>query len=240
MIGLEDRQSLSQDVGVAHAAGARLYLACAIAGIDVRTLQSWKAHEGLAVGDGRPKAVRTLPSHALSHAERAELIRVANEPRFAAVSPARIVPMLADDGVHLASESTFSRVLLDEGQAAHRGRAKKPRAVRSPTTHVAAATGVVLGHDVSADCRHRRVIPPVPDPGPVQPHDRRLGVARHGRLRARRASGAPHRAGRGHRNDAHQARAARRQRLHAESPNGVGDALLAEREALVLAASRDR
>ena len=42
--------------------------------------------------------------------------------------------MLADDGVYLASESTFSRVLRDEGQAAHRGRAKKPRTVRPPTT----------------------------------------------------------------------------------------------------------
>ena len=47
MIGLEDRQSLSQEIGVAHAAGARLHLACEIAGIDVRTLQRWKAHKGL-------------------------------------------------------------------------------------------------------------------------------------------------------------------------------------------------
>ena len=32
-------------------------------------------------------------------------------PRFAAVPPARIVPMLADEGVYLASESSFARVL---------------------------------------------------------------------------------------------------------------------------------
>jgi hypothetical protein len=37
--------------------------------------------------------VRPLPSHALSDAERAVLVRVANEPRFAAVPPARIVPL---------------------------------------------------------------------------------------------------------------------------------------------------
>ena len=132
MIGLEDHQSLSQEIGVAHAAGALLHLACEIAGIDLRTLQRWKAHEGLTAGDGRPQAARPEPSHALSEVERAELVRVANEPRFAAVPPARIVPMLADDGVYLASESTFSRVLRDEGQAAHRGRAKQPRAVRPP------------------------------------------------------------------------------------------------------------
>jgi transposase InsO family protein len=149
MIGLEDRQCLSQDIGVAHAGGARLHLACEIAGIDLRTLQRWKAHEGLTEGDGRPHAARPAPSHALSGAERAELVRVANEPRFAAVPPARIVPMLADDGVYLASESTFSRVLRDEGQAAHRGRAKKARAVRPPTTHVATAPRQVWCWDMS-------------------------------------------------------------------------------------------
>ena len=149
MIGLEDRQSLSQHIGVAHAAGARLHRACETAGIDVRTLQRWKAHVGLTAGDGRPQAQRPLSSHALSDAERAELVRVANEPRFAAVPPARIVPMLADDGVYLASESTFSRVLRDEGQAAHRGRAKQPRAVKPPTTHVATAARQVWCWDMT-------------------------------------------------------------------------------------------
>ena len=43
-------------------------------------------------------------------------MRVANQPRFAAVPLARIVPMMADDGVYLASESTFSRVLRDGGR----------------------------------------------------------------------------------------------------------------------------
>ena len=66
MIGLEDRQSLSQDIGVAHAAGARLHMACEIAGIDVRTLLRWKTHEGLTAGDGRSLAARAPPGHALA------------------------------------------------------------------------------------------------------------------------------------------------------------------------------
>jgi len=149
MIGLEDRQCLSQDIQAAHSAGARLHLACEIAGIDVRTLQRWRAHEGLTAGDGRPQAVRPVPAHALSPAERAELLRVANEPRFAAVPPARIVPMLADEGVYLGSESSMRRVLRHEGQNTHRGRAKKPRAVRPPTTHVASAPGQVWCWDMT-------------------------------------------------------------------------------------------
>lgn len=137
MIRLEDRQDLARDIDVAHAAGARLKSACETAGIEVRTLQRWKAHDGLVRGDGRPQAVRAIPSHALSEAERAQVLAVANEPRFASVPPARIVPMLADEGIYLASESTFSRVLKAHGQIAHRGRAKAPKAVRPPTTHIA-------------------------------------------------------------------------------------------------------
>lgn len=121
MIGLEDRQTLARDIDVAHSAGARLKLACETAGIELRTLQRWKAFDGLVSGDGRPQAVRATPSHALSEAERAQVLAVANEPRFASVPPARIVPMLADEGIYLASESTFSRVLRAHGQTARRG-----------------------------------------------------------------------------------------------------------------------
>jgi transposase InsO family protein len=139
MIGLEDRRILARDIEAAHQAGARLRLACEVAGIDVRTLQRWRAREGLASGDGRPGAARPTPVHALTEAEREQILHVANEPRFADMPPARIVPMLADEGVYVASESSFQRVLRAHGQTRHRGRAKAPRKSRAPTTHVATA-----------------------------------------------------------------------------------------------------
>lgn len=117
--------------------GARLRLACEVAGITVRTLQRWEAHDGLVVGDRRPGAERPTPAHALSIEERERILAVANEPRFADMPPARIVPMLADEGVYLASESSFGRVLRAHGQTRHRGRSKVPRQSRPPTTHVA-------------------------------------------------------------------------------------------------------
>ena len=149
MIDLEDRQALAQDIHAAHSEGARLHLACETAGIELRTLQRWKARDGLVAGDGRPQAVRPTPAHALSHAERAQVLSVANEPRFADVPPARIVPMLADEDIYLASESTFHRVLREHGQVAHRGRAKAPRKVRPPTTHIASAPGQVWCWDMT-------------------------------------------------------------------------------------------
>ena len=149
MIGLEDRQALAQDIDMAHAAGARLQPACEVAGIDVRTLQRWKARQGLVLGDGRPQAVRPMPSHALSPEERAALLAVANEPRFASVPPARIVPVLADEGVYLGSESSMARVLKAHGQNTRRGRAKAPKAARPPTTHIATAPGQVWCWDMT-------------------------------------------------------------------------------------------
>lgn len=149
MIGLEDRRKLARDIHRAHEAGARLRLACEIVGIDLRTLQRWKACAGLVSGDGRPEAVRPVPAHALSPIERAAVLHTANEPRFADVPPARIVPMLADEGVYIASESTFSRVLREHGQITHRGKAKAPRATRPPTTHIATAPRQVWCWDMT-------------------------------------------------------------------------------------------
>ena len=103
MTRLEDRQTLMRDIAQACAEGARLAPACALAGIAARTLQRWKI-DGLTRGDRRPDADRPAPSHALSEAERARIIEVANEPRFAATPPARIIPALADEGLYIASE----------------------------------------------------------------------------------------------------------------------------------------
>lgn len=149
MIRLEDRQEMVRHIERAHADGARLKPACELAGIDIRTLQRWKAGNGLVDGDRRPDAVRATPAHALSESERTEILRVANEPRFAEVPPARIVPMLADEGVYVASESSFHRVLRAEGQTGHRGRARAPQPSRPPTTHVASGPGEVWCWDMT-------------------------------------------------------------------------------------------
>ena len=149
MIGLEDRQRMARWIDSAHRDGARLDRACAVAGITVRTLQRWKAQDGLQTGDRRPEATHPTPSHALTDQERAAVLKVANEPRFADMPPARIVPTLADEGVYLASESTFSRVLRAAGQNRHRGRAKAPHAKRLPQTHVATAPRQVWCWDLT-------------------------------------------------------------------------------------------
>jgi len=149
MTRLEDRRTLAHDIERACAAGARLVPACALAGVDPATLRRWRAGDGLARGDRRPDAHRPTPPHALTAAERARIVAVANEPRFAETPPARIVPALADEGIYIASESSFHRVLRAHGQMNRRGRARPPRAARPPSTHVATGPGQVWCWDVT-------------------------------------------------------------------------------------------
>jgi transposase InsO family protein len=148
MILVEDRQMIAERISQAHAKGARLKAACELAGVDVRTLQRWK-RDGLQRGDQRPHVVRCAPSHALTIQEREQILQVANEPRFAELPPARIVPMLADEGTYIASESSFSRVLRAHGQTRHRGRAKAPHRKRPPSTHVATAPRQLWSWDMT-------------------------------------------------------------------------------------------
>jgi transposase InsO family protein len=149
MTRLEDRQTLASDIKQACAAGARLAPACTLAGIDPATLRRWQAGDGGVQADRRPDADRPAPSHALSEAERARIVEVANQPRFADTPPARIVPALADEGIYIASESSFHRVLRAHGQMNRRGRARPPRPSRPPTTHVATGPGQVWCWDVT-------------------------------------------------------------------------------------------
>jgi putative transposase len=149
MTRLEDRQILVHLITQARVGGSRQAPACALAGINPRTIQRWRNGDGLIRGDRRPDAIRPAPSHALTETERARIVAVANEARFAETPPARIVPVLADEGVYIASESSFHRVLRAHGQMNRRGRARSPRRSRPPTTHIATRPGDVWCWDVT-------------------------------------------------------------------------------------------
>lgn len=147
MISLAEREQRITWINEARANGARLNAACAEADIDARTYQRWQC-EGVVRVDGRPTALRPIPPHALSDAERAQIIATANESRFASLPPSQIVPRLADEGVYLASESTFYRVLRAADQQHHRGRARSP-VKRVASTHAATQPNAVWCWDIT-------------------------------------------------------------------------------------------
>jgi putative transposase len=75
-----------EDIVAARAEGARLVPACEVVGISLRTYRRW--NRGTQVkADGRLTAVHPAPRHRLSEAERAQVLHVCNEPRFASLPP---------------------------------------------------------------------------------------------------------------------------------------------------------
>lgn len=111
--------------------GANQEKACKIIGITTRTLQRWTmGDEVLPDGRTQAKATSSPPSNKLSEQERDLILKTANSPEFANLTPNIIVPMLADQGKYIASESSFYRVLRDAKQLAHRGKAKPPTTKR--------------------------------------------------------------------------------------------------------------
>lgn len=125
-------------------AGARRWKACEILEITLRTLQRW---EGSCGGDQRA-GPSNGPENALSEAERALIVAVATSKMFRDLSPAQIVPILADTGVYLACESSFYRILREEKLLTHRGRARARRHHR-PVEHVATGPNEVWSWDIT-------------------------------------------------------------------------------------------
>jgi len=124
--------------------GARQWKACAILGLDPRTVQRWSAG---AVEDLR-RGPKRSPQNKLSEVERKRILKVVNKPQHRDLPPSQIVPRLADKEIYLASESTMYRILREEKQLAHRGRAQ-PRKHRRPDSHVASGPGQLWSWDIT-------------------------------------------------------------------------------------------
>lgn len=127
-------------------AGARLRNACEVIGISDRTFRRWRRSDTLS--DGRKGAARCCP-HALSEAEKEQMIEVCNRPEFQSLPPSQIVPRLADKGVYLASESSFYRVLREYEQHHRRGHAQLPRNVAKPKALAASGPNRVWSWDIT-------------------------------------------------------------------------------------------
>ena len=64
--------------------------------------------------------VRPSPPHTLTDEERQIILDIAHSDRFINASPAEIVYVLIDEGIYIASERTFYRVLADNNEIRER------------------------------------------------------------------------------------------------------------------------
>ncbi|MDH6156684.1 transposase InsO family protein [Janthinobacterium sp. CG_23.4] len=148
MICAPDRQQVITLVEEAVDGGCRRAQACGALEISLRTYQRWMQGSDGSQADGRKGSRRVAPANKLSEEERQQIVKVANSPEFASSPPSQIVPTLADRGEYLASESTVYRILKDEKQQHHRGRAKKP-STRVVTSHCATEPNRLWAWDIT-------------------------------------------------------------------------------------------
>lgn len=132
----------------ANQSGARKAQACAEMGLTLRTLQRW-TEDGEVKVDARTTTTRPAPSNKLSEAEQEAVLATCNRVDNAHLPPSQIVPKLADEGIYLASESTFYRVLKAHDQGHRRGRAQPPRPRTPPTSYSATAANQVWSWDIT-------------------------------------------------------------------------------------------
>jgi putative transposase len=147
MIALPERQQIVSWIEEAHTAGARRNRACALLGISLRTLQRWQ-QSGEVSADGR--CTRDfIPANKLSDQERQAVLSVANSAEFAALAPSQIVPILAERGQYLASESTFYRILREAKQLKHRQSSRAATGCLKPKALKATAPNQLYSWDIT-------------------------------------------------------------------------------------------
>jgi Transposase and inactivated derivatives len=126
-------------------AGARRGPACRVVGLSVRTVERWRA---APAGEDARHGPHHQPANALTPVERRTILSTVTSAVYRDLSPHQIVPLLADTGRYLGSESTIYRILRAEALLQHRGRAKPP-ARRGARTHTATGPNQLWSWDIT-------------------------------------------------------------------------------------------
>ena len=148
MISTPDRRQTIALINKARHGGARLASACQMAGISARTYQRW-TEDGNVRPDRRPVAKRPEPANKLTLDERQQVLDICHQPEYASLPPGQIVPILADQGTYVASESSFYRILHEADEQHYRGRSRKPRCLTPPKGYRATGANQVWSWDIT-------------------------------------------------------------------------------------------
>ena len=146
LITSDERKDILGLLSEAQISGARQAKACEIIGINAKTIQRW-CHEN-NTHDKRLDASH-VPRHKLSDLERQRIINTVNEVKYAHLPPSQIVPILADKGLYIGSESSFYRVLKAHKQLMHRQRSKPNRKVKKTKALIAPGPNQVFTWDIT-------------------------------------------------------------------------------------------
>ncbi len=148
LTSLDNRIQLVDLIREAHESGARLDKACEVAVLSKRTYRRWY-RAGKVQADQRASALRPEPANKLTEDERQQVLTTCNEERFSSLPPSQIVPTLLDEGVYIASESTYYRVLKANKLSHHRGRSRHTTTRIKPMAYQAKGPNEIWSWDIT-------------------------------------------------------------------------------------------
>jgi putative transposase len=145
LIDTAQRKQAIELITEACQSGARKHKACELLGVSLRTVERWEKE---ADGIDKRKVTKRIPANKLTQERRNMVLKIANSAFYQNLPACKIVPLLADEGCYVASESTFYRILRAEKQLVHRQLSRSVTHHR-PKTYIAAGANQVWSWDIS-------------------------------------------------------------------------------------------
>ena len=145
MTNLEERVKIVKDVTCAIENNARVKKACEVIYLSHKTYLRWKQNNQ---GDLRPIATKTNPN-ALTHQEKELIVSTCTSAEFKDMTSNEIVPILAERGTYIASESTFYKVLKENKLLKHRENTLVPQKRIHPPELIATGPNQVYSWDIT-------------------------------------------------------------------------------------------
>lgn len=141
----EERMECITLIENAVSSGARIEPACETLELSPETFRRWKSKPDGADERAGP---HTPSNAALTDEEKAMIEEIVSSKRFRDKSPWQIVPALADEGLYIASEASFYRVMREKGLLSHRGRSR-PRQRRQVPCLIAKRPNEIWSWDIT-------------------------------------------------------------------------------------------
>ena len=126
--------------------GVRISTICEYIGINERTYERWRKENGLI---DKRKGAKKFVANKLNEQERDEVVKICCNEEYRDLNPCEIVPILAEKGLYVASESTFYRVLKERGLNKSRNNTKAPNRNNRPDELVATGPNQVWSWDIT-------------------------------------------------------------------------------------------
>jgi len=142
-VSLENKVKALELIEEAVNKGSRHALACGDMEINLKTFKRWR-HDTR----DRRRGPLSAPANKLNAQEISAVLRICTSQEYMDLPPCQIVPLLVDQGVYVASESSFYKILRERKLLEHRGKSR-PKTKSRPAPLVATGPNQIYSWDIT-------------------------------------------------------------------------------------------